>query len=246
MQADKPIRTTGNRVKQACEVDGCDREALTRMMCSLHYDRWRSGRDMFMPRQERRVKVDRSACPPGYSICIQCMQELPVADFNKSSKSAWGVQSRCRACERQYCKENRDKIKPVQDAYRERNKDVISERRKRYRDANPEVMREQFMRWYSKDEARMAVRAAAFRRRARLAAAPGSASREQMASRWDYYGGRCWMCGDEATCIDHVKPIAKGGSNWASNLRPACAPCNISKKDRWPFAPALGVRSMTA
>ena len=37
------------------------------------------------------------------------------------------------------------------------------------------------------------------------------------------------MCGTEATAIDHVKPIARGGSNWPANLRPACTPCNSRK-----------------
>ncbi len=34
-----------------------------------------------------------------------------------------------------------------------------------------------------------------------------------------------------------VKPLAKGGSHWASNLRPACRSCNSRKGDRWPFTP---------
>jgi 5-methylcytosine-specific restriction endonuclease McrA len=57
----------------------------------------------------------------------------------------------------------------------------------------------------------------------------GRASRAQVAARWAYYGGRCWMCGAQADTMDHVKPIAKGGSNHPSNLRPACNGCNGRK-----------------
>lgn len=32
--------------------------------------------------------------------------------------------------------------------------------------------------------------------------------------------------------IDHFKPLAKGGSNYPSNIQLLCAPCNCSKKDR--------------
>lgn len=39
----------------------------------------------------------------------------------------------------------------------------------------------------------------------------------------------CWMCGAEATCMDHVVALCNGGSNWPSNLRPACGPCNGAK-----------------
>lgn len=60
-------------------------------------------------------------------------------------------------------------------------------------------------------------------------------TRAQIKARWDYYGGRCWMCGAPATQTDHVKPVAKGGPNLAANMRPACGPCNGAKSDRWPF-----------
>lgn len=69
-------------------------------------------------------------------------------------------------------------------------------------------------------------------RRARVLGAPGSCSREQLTARWDYFGGRCWMCGCEATAIDHVIPLARGGSNWPANLRPACRSCNSAKGAR--------------
>ena len=58
-------------------------------------------------------------------------------------------------------------------------------------------------------------------------------SEAQLRQRWTYYGGRCWMCGVDADCTDHVKPLARGGSHILCNLRPACTPCNNSKKDAW-------------
>lgn len=76
---------------------------------------------------------------------------------------------------------------------------------------------------------------AAERRRLRVAAAPGFASPEQLAARWAYYGGLCWMCRRPAVHMDHVKPLFRGGCNWASNQRPACRPCNMRKASRWPF-----------
>lgn len=79
-------------------------------------------------------------------------------------------------------------------------------------------------------------RAAHWAREANKRAAEGVATAEQIEARIAYYGGRCWMCGDSATQLDHVKPLAHGGSNWPANLRPACAPCNIRKRDRWPYA----------
>ncbi|WP_246207809.1 HNH endonuclease [Tsukamurella spumae] len=50
----------------------------------------------------------------------------------------------------------------------------------------------------------------------------------------------CWICHEPFTAalprtVDHVKPIARGGADMLSNLRPACKPCNSRKNDRWPF-----------
>lgn len=73
-------------------------------------------------------------------------------------------------------------------------------------------------------------------RRARKIGASGAADASAIAARWSMWGGQCWMCGALASATDHVKPLAKGGSNWAANLRPACRSCNSSKGDRWPFA----------
>lgn len=77
------------------------------------------------------------------------------------------------------------------------------------------------------------------RRRERLAVPKGSrtlvVSRVQIAAKWAYWGGRCWVCGDVATQTDHVKPVAAGGVNLLCNLRPICGPCNRTKSGKWPF-----------
>lgn len=66
--------------------------------------------------------------------------------------------------------------------------------------------------------------------------APGNATREQIEARIAYFGNRCWICGEPATCLDHVKPLKRGGTNWPANLRPACRSCNSRKQARW-FGP---------
>lgn len=58
-------------------------------------------------------------------------------------------------------------------------------------------------------------------------------------SRFIANAGLCWMCGGEADCWDHVKPIVAGGAHMLANLRPACTPCNSSKGGKWSGARAL-------
>lgn len=44
-----------------------------------------------------------------------------------------------------------------------------------------------------------------------------------------YFGERCWMCGGPYDFMDHVIPLARGGADFPSNLRPICKPCNSRK-----------------
>lgn len=58
---------------------------------------------------------------------------------------------------------------------------------------------------------------------------------EQLNSRLEYYGHKCWMCQGPYEALDHVKPLSKGGFHVLSNLRPSCRSCNSSKSDKWPL-----------
>lgn len=46
--------------------------------------------------------------------------------------------------------------------------------------------------------------------------------------------GKCAYCEGEATCIDHVYPHSRGGSDEQSNLVGACSDCNSNKSDQTP------------
>jgi 5-methylcytosine-specific restriction protein A len=39
----------------------------------------------------------------------------------------------------------------------------------------------------------------------------------------------CHWCGRIATTVDHVLPLARGGSNDLDNLVPSCKPCNYRR-----------------
>jgi 5-methylcytosine-specific restriction endonuclease McrA len=53
--------------------------------------------------------------------------------------------------------------------------------------------------------------------------------RKAILKRDDYI---CSYCGQEATTVDHIIPISKGGVDHESNLTSACTTCNYGKKDR--------------
>ena len=46
-------------------------------------------------------------------------------------------------------------------------------------------------------------------------------------------GRICYVCGGEATQVDHITPRVKGGDMWdMDNLAAICARCNQRKGDR--------------
>ena len=50
---------------------------------------------------------------------------------------------------------------------------------------------------------------------------------------FDAHGWHCHYCGSpHALTADHIVPRAHGGTDEASNLVPACAPCNTSRGKR--------------
>lgn len=42
-------------------------------------------------------------------------------------------------------------------------------------------------------------------------------------------GTHCVYCRSHADAVDHIRPIARGGSNHPANLVPSCGTCNASK-----------------
>lgn len=107
---------------------------------------------------------------------------------------------------------NKDKILAQQKIRYQEKKTEILAKHKEWRSDNPNKLRE-----YS------------LQRRALENNAHGHASTFQIQARVEYFGGICSYCGDPYKHLDHAIPLARGGTNWPANLRPACAQCNLSK-----------------
>ncbi|MEU2002008.1 HNH endonuclease signature motif containing protein [Rhodococcus sp. NPDC019627] len=129
---------------------------------------------------------------------------------------------------------NPDKCREYSRRHYEENKDSILDYQRRWADANRDKRRLYVKRYDEKHRAQhrayMAVRNGQITH-SRVA----KISPERIASRMTYFGNKCWMCGGPFEHVDHVKPISKGGPHMLSNIRPACAPCNIKKGAKWPY-----------
>lgn len=52
-----------------------------------------------------------------------------------------------------------------------------------------------------------------------------------------YYGWKCYYCNKQVTNLtkDHAIPLTRGGTDWLSNILPACRSCNSRKRTRTVF-----------
>lgn len=160
-----------------------------------------------------------------------------------------------RAYNRAWRAANRDKMRESERRQRAKHPEQFAEKRRRHRAKHPEkrLAEKRLYRQRHADKVRAVVnawcrahpeerRAISQNRRARKRAAAGHATAEQVRARFSMFGNRCAYCGGAAESIDHVIPLARGGSNWPANLRPCCSMCNSAKRDR-PLAEFLAGRT---
>lgn len=190
--------------------------------------------------------------------CTKCKVEHPrMPEFFPSNRRMKdGMSSWCHGCHRDAARRRywanpepvRDRARDWGRANPERNRQRVAswshqnaERKsaldREWRAKNSERKKENDRRWRDNnlERDRLNRRLREARRRERKRNAPGYATQKQVMDRVAYYGWKCWVCRGPFEQIDHVVPLALGGSGWPANLRPICAFCNQSKGARRPL-----------
>ena len=139
----------------------------------------------------------------------------------------------------------------TQQAKRIAERDIRAIRSKEWAQANPQKVREKTQRWrdrypdkvqqWRKDNPE-AARAIKHRRRARVNAADGSHTAAELKALFKRQAGKCVYCLaalGKGYCANHVIPLARGGSNWISNIQLLCRSCNAKK---WATDPIVFAR----
>jgi 5-methylcytosine-specific restriction endonuclease McrA len=163
----------------------------------------------------------------------------PLSEFYKNRNAKDGLTFWCKSCScesnNDWKARNKDKTREYDKTYRQENHDHIIRVNKLYRSHNYEKWMD-IAKKYRAEHPEI-CKANARKRGRRRRSAPGWNTPEQLQAKYDYYNHRCWICGtdldSEVLEWDHVKPVAVGGSNWISNLRPICGECNAFKHNKW-------------
>jgi hypothetical protein len=99
--------------------------------------------------------------------------------------------------------------------------DYLKERAKIWRDKNPEKISQ-----YNRNG------------KVKRKGAEGSHTKKDIATAYKSQAGRCAYCKKKVGSsyhVDHILPIAKGGSNFKENICISCPTCNLKKRDKCPF-----------
>lgn len=179
--------------------------------------------------------------------CSTCKEVKLVSEFSRNKTAKSGFQNACKSCMKEY-----------KASWDTRNPGRQLELQKDWYRRNPEHQHALQRDWYEKNKEKHCEDGQAWAvanrplkahyartRRGREWAAKGFANPEQVTARVDYFNNCCSYCGGPYEELDHSIPLASGGTNWPSNLRPACVPCNRKKSTKtiWEF---LGIERRAA
>jgi 5-methylcytosine-specific restriction endonuclease McrA len=179
--------------------------------------------------------------------CVQCVNERNMArvnadrDAHNAKRRAYRASNAdaaeaCRQRAKEYYhanakermayiqrwrKLNPEKHKQYGRDYHRRYPDKTKAYTKAWRSANPEQRR-----------AQVAVR------RTRLLSAEGTYNKGDIQSLMQKQHGNCAICLKKLPSnyhVDHITPLARGGSNWPTNLQLTCPSCNTQKNAKDPY-----------
>lgn len=157
----------------------------------------------------------------------------------KSERKRWGKR---KGYNKQWRKNNEKRVKQWRSArylyhrddelkknaqYCKKNAKRINANSARRYAKNPQFFRDKVRQWQrvNPEKYRLILKVCTARRKN----VRGQVTPEQLQARIDYYGGLCAYCREPFKHIDHVIAIARGGTAWPANLRPACKRCNLKK-----------------
>jgi 5-methylcytosine-specific restriction endonuclease McrA len=162
--------------------------------------------------------------------CVECLKAWKIA--NKASYDA---------SQKKWATNNLHKRREIRRQWDKTDAGKASH--KKWAAANPDRVRAKGRRWDRKHPDKIAAKTA--RRRARLLALDESYTASDLRDIFALQKGRCAYCRRKLRNrkhIDHIKPLARDGTNERRNIQILCKKCNLKKgaADPLVFARSIG------
>lgn len=78
-------------------------------------------------------------------VCSKCKQEKELDEYSNSKDTLDGKQRQCRECQKDYYKENREKLLNKQKQYQKENSEKVKKTKKKYREKNKDKARQYYL-----------------------------------------------------------------------------------------------------
>lgn len=190
--------------------------------------------------------------------CSKCKEEKNIELFSKHKTCAGGVRSICKECVKldgqKYKNENPEKVLESKRGWRLRNREQAISATAAWADKNPERAAAAVKRWQQANLERVKEKARAWasenresrnatqrNRNAKKRNSEGQHSAKDVESIILLQRQMCACCqsklifsGVNRYHVDHIMPIALGGSNGRENLQALCKKCNLRKSAKPP------------
>lgn len=188
-------------------------------------------------RVKKRVAKNRLVGPDENRLCPGCNETKGRYSFWRNVAHPSGMSVYCKSCESIQLEE-RKKANPnyYKEKYARSRERQLAYYKKR-REIDPQPLRDSVNRWRANN--RDHARAYAAKRRERINKSGGNYTKYDVAKIRELQNNKCAACEvclSDGYHVDHIMPIALGGTNCPDNLQVLCPPCNLSKHAKDPIA----------
>lgn len=168
--------------------------------------------------------------------CSVCGEIKDIAEFSKNARTKDGLQVRCKPCHVKAVKESRDKRPWVKAENRAKHMVAELEKNRAYKAANKDKHRADVAAWQRANPEKRRIHHQ--NRRARKRDAGGKLSSGLAEKLYQLQKGKCVCCGEplgKDYQLDHIMPLALGGSNDDDNIQLLRSQCNNFKRAKHPI-----------
>lgn len=171
--------------------------------------------------------------------CKQCGEAKPLSDYAKGKNNADGHRTVCLSCDKiyyaKYRLENSEKRKKYQDEWRAKNQEHQKAYSQKYYSENKDEVRAKQNEIRRKNPSYFVAYTA--NRKARKLSVGGKLTSGLSSRLFQLQKGKCACCKKPLGSdyhMDHIMPLALGGTNTDDNIQLLRAVCNRQKRAKHP------------